>query len=142
MLPSINTQQRGELAYDWILVCICADQDLPRFIVFDEPGPAAALDTGERSIEFALEGGEVFVGRVNRCLLSTPSVSQKLFMILVKDCRGTNLQLSFGLPTTTFLARCQILPKQRMVNVPTTMKVDQRLQGNDALDILLGFGSG
>jgi hypothetical protein len=27
-----------------------------------------------------------------------------------------------------------------MVNGPTTMKVDQRLQGNDALNILLGFG--
>jgi hypothetical protein len=55
MLPSINAQQRGELAYDWILVCICADQDLTRLVVFDEPGPAAALDTGERGIEFALE---------------------------------------------------------------------------------------
>lgn len=55
MLPSINAQQRGELAYHWILVCICADQDLTRLIVFDEPGPAAALDTGERGIEFALE---------------------------------------------------------------------------------------
>ena len=55
MLPSINAQQRGELAYNWILVCICAYQDLARLVVFDEPGPAAALDTGERGIEFALE---------------------------------------------------------------------------------------
>jgi hypothetical protein len=81
MLPSINTQQWGELAYNRILVCICADQDLTRFVVFDEPGPAAALDTGERGIEFALEGGEVFVAGLNRCLLFTPSISQMLIMI-------------------------------------------------------------
>jgi hypothetical protein len=81
MLPSINTQQRGELAYNWILVCICADQDLTRFVIFDEPSPAAALNTGERGIEFALKGGEVFVARLNRCLFSTPSIIQLLIMI-------------------------------------------------------------
>lgn len=29
-----------------------------------------------------------------------------------------------------------------MIDMPTTMEVDHRLQGDDALDILLGFGGG
>jgi hypothetical protein len=61
MFPSINSQQRRELAHNRVLVGICADQNLASLVVFDEPGPAAALDTSERGIELGLEGGEVFV---------------------------------------------------------------------------------
>jgi hypothetical protein len=52
----------------------------------------------------------------------------------------TDLQLPLWLSTTTLLARRQVLPKQSMIKVSTTVKVDHRLQGDDALDILLGFG--
>jgi hypothetical protein len=51
----------------------------------------------------------------------------------------TDLQLPLWLSTTTLFARRQVLPKQRMIKVSTTVKVDHRLQGDDALDILLGF---
>jgi hypothetical protein len=68
MLPSINTQQRRELAYNEVLIGICADQDLSRLVVLDQPGPAAALDTGERSIKLGLKGRKVFIARLNRCL--------------------------------------------------------------------------
>ena len=61
MLPSIDTQQRRELAYDRVLVGICTDQDLTSFVVFDEPGPAAALDTCESGVELCFEGGEIAV---------------------------------------------------------------------------------
>lgn len=69
MLPSINPQQRLVLSYDRVLVRICADLDLSRLGVLDEPGPAAALDAGERGVEFGLEGGEGAVGGFDGCLL-------------------------------------------------------------------------
>jgi hypothetical protein len=69
MLPHINTQQRHELAYNRVLDGICADQALAGLVVLGEPGPAAALDTGQRGVELGLEGGEVFVGGFDCCLL-------------------------------------------------------------------------
>jgi hypothetical protein len=68
MLPRIDAQQRRELTHDRVLIGICADQDLTGLVVFDEPGPSAALDTGKRGVELGLEGGEVLVGGFNRCL--------------------------------------------------------------------------
>lgn len=51
------------------------------------------------------------------------------------------LQLTSRLPTTTILARSQILPEQRMVNMPTTVEVNHGLESNLGCDILLRFRS-
>lgn len=58
MLPSVDAQQRRELAHDGILVGVGADEDLSRLGVLDEPRPAAALDAGEGGVELVSEGGE------------------------------------------------------------------------------------
>lgn len=62
MLPSVDAQQRRELADDGILVGVGADEHLSRLGVFDEPGPAAALNAGEGGVEFVFEGGDGAVG--------------------------------------------------------------------------------
>jgi hypothetical protein len=68
MLPSIDAQQRCVLSYDRVLVGIRADLDLAGFVVLNEPGPTAALDAGECSVEFGLEVGEGAVGGFDCCL--------------------------------------------------------------------------
>ena len=62
MLPSINTQQWSILAHDGILVGICANLDLSRLVVLDQPCPPAALNAREGRVEFSLEGSEIAVG--------------------------------------------------------------------------------
>jgi hypothetical protein len=61
-----------------------------------------------------------------------------------EDCKTRKwkpyLQLTSRLSTPTILARCQILPKQGMVDMSTTMEVNQRLESNLGRDILLRFG--
>lgn len=73
MLPSIDAQQRRELSHNGVLIGICADQNLTRLVVLDEPSPAATLNTSERSIELRLEGGKVLIARLNCCL--SPCIS-------------------------------------------------------------------
>lgn len=68
MLPSINTQQRRVLSYNGVLVRIGADLDLAGLVVLNQPGPAAALDAGERGVKFGLEVGEGAVGGFDCCL--------------------------------------------------------------------------
>ena len=55
MLPSINTQDGGELANDWVLVGIGLDLDVTGLVVLNEPCPSGALDASEGSVEGALE---------------------------------------------------------------------------------------
>lgn len=68
MLPSIDTQQRCVLSYNWVLVGICADLDLTSLVVLDEPCPSTALDTCEGSVEFGLEGREIAVAGLDGSL--------------------------------------------------------------------------
>ena len=68
MFPSIHAQQRRELPHHRVLIGICADLNLTRLIVLHKPCPATALDTGQRSVEFSFEGGEIAVGGFDRCL--------------------------------------------------------------------------
>jgi len=82
MLPRINAQQRCVFSNNRVLVGICADLDLTSLVVLDEPGPAAALDTGECGVEFGLEVRKGAVGGFNCCLfafVSFTSFEQEFF---------------------------------------------------------------
>jgi len=118
VLPGINAQQRRELPDDRILVRVCADQHLARFVVFDEPGPAAALDAGQRGVELGFEGREVFVGGLDCCLFPISSACVLPTMcceweleVEVEMGDETNLQLPLRLSTTPLLARRKVLPE-------------------------------
>lgn len=58
VLPCIDTQDGSVLADNWVLVCVCLDQDLASLVVLHEPCPATALDTRKRCVELPLEIGE------------------------------------------------------------------------------------
>ena len=68
MLPSVDAQQRRVLSNDRILVRVGSDLHLACFVVFYEPGPAAALDAGESGVESVLERGEGTVRGFDCCL--------------------------------------------------------------------------
>jgi hypothetical protein len=61
VLPSIDPQKRRELAHHGVLVRIRPDEDLSRLVILDQPRPSAALDAGQRGVEFGLERAEVAV---------------------------------------------------------------------------------
>ena len=65
MLPRINAQQRPKLPHNSILVRIRPDPDGAGLRILDQPGPAGALDAGERGVEFLLHGVEAAVGGVD-----------------------------------------------------------------------------
>lgn len=47
VLPSINTQDWGELASDWVLVGVVLDRNLSGLSVLDQPSPSGTLQAGE-----------------------------------------------------------------------------------------------
>jgi hypothetical protein len=62
VLPGINTEDRAELADNGVLVGVGLDADVAGLHVLHEPGPAGALDAGERGVELALQLVERAVG--------------------------------------------------------------------------------
>ena len=62
VLPSINTQDWGELASDWVLVGVVLDRELASLGVLDQPCPSGSLEAGEGGVERALELVEGAVG--------------------------------------------------------------------------------
>jgi hypothetical protein len=62
VLPGINTEDRTELADDGVLVGVRLDADVAGLHVLHQPGPAGALDAGERGVELALQFVERAVG--------------------------------------------------------------------------------
>lgn len=55
---------------------------------------------------------------------------------------NSRLQLSIDQLSSALLLRRQIQPKQRVVDMPTAVKLDSRLASNGSLDIVLGKGIG
>lgn len=119
MLPSINTEERLELAHDGILVGICFDANLTSLSVLDEPGPATTLDPCQCSVELLLHFVQVAVCVVN----------------------GLGQPARWGV-TTTLVLGCEVLPEQGVVAMPTSMKVDQRLESNLGTDVIVCLSSG
>lgn len=62
MLPRVNAQDGAELADHGVLVGVGLDADVAGLHVLHQPGPAGALDAGERGVELLLELVEGAVG--------------------------------------------------------------------------------
>jgi hypothetical protein len=138
MLPSINTQDWGVLSNDWVLVGIGANLNVTGLVVLDEPGPSTALDTGESSVELGLEIGEGAVrglnSRLDSGLALHPRPDNPEFVLYF---RITHFQLALWLTTTTLSLWCQVLPEERVVDVSTTVEVDDWLKGDLGGNVLL-----
>lgn len=61
MLPSVNTEDGSELTNNGVLVCVGSDLDGTSLGVLDQPGPAGALNTGQRGVELLLHRVETAV---------------------------------------------------------------------------------
>lgn len=118
MFPRIDTQQGLVPANDRVLVGIGLDGDVSCLSVLDQPGPTAALDSGESGVELLLQ-----VFQASICAL---------------DGLG---QFSGRRLTTTGILGSQVSPEQSVVEVTTAMEVDQWLEGNLGSDVVVGFGS-
>lgn len=118
VFPSIHTQQRLELSNDGILVGISLDRNVSSLSILDQPSPARTLDAGQSSIELLLQLLQIAVRRIN----------------------GFG-QLSRRGLTTALVLWCQVLPEQGVVEMATTVEVDDRKEGNFRLDVVAGFCS-
>ena len=96
VLPSVNTEDGAELADHRVLVGVCLDADVAGLHVLHQPGPAGALDAGERGVELALQLLERAVGVVD----------------LLGESAGWGLAAALGLG-------CEVLPEEGVVDVST-----------------------
>lgn len=55
VLPGVDSQQRLQVAGDGVLVGTGDEAEVSGRLVFDEPGPARALDAGEGGVGLLLE---------------------------------------------------------------------------------------
>jgi hypothetical protein len=116
MFPSIDTKQGLVSADDRVLVGICLDGDIPSLSVFDQPSPTRALNSRQGGIKFLLEVFQTTVGSVD----------------------GFRQLARGGFTTARFLGR-KIFPEEAMVEMATTMEVDQGLDGNHGGDVTIGL---
>lgn len=75
VLPGINSQQRDQVASNRVLVCTGYKRQSAAVLVFGQPGPSAALNTGEGSVGLFLESREGPKVAVNGFLQEVSSVS-------------------------------------------------------------------
>lgn len=119
LLPRVDTENGTELANHRVLVGICLDLDAASLRVLYQPCPSTALDTCERGVELLLESVKAAIVGVDG------------------SCESARWWL-----TTTLVGGREVLPEESVVDVATTVKVDEGLQGNLSLDILLLLGLG
>ena len=147
MLPRIHTHERPELPDHRILICVRLDADRPRLRILHQPRPTAALDARERGVELLFHGVEAAVVGVDR----------------FGECAGRGLAAAGGFGREVLpeegvvdVAAYQSFKHQlrnRRVSSPssvvfrngfltfchTSMKVDQRLNGNLRRNIALAL---
>ena len=117
MLPSVNAQQRLELSYHWVLICIRPHLQCSRLRILDQPSPPAALNSCQLRIHNLLQ------------VVQTP----------IRLIDGI-AQLSTRWLTAAGRLGGQVLPKERVIDVPTAVEVDERLQSD--LCCWVGGGGG
>lgn len=117
VLPGVDTQQGDLVAGDGVLVGLGDDLQGAGLLVLDEPGPAAALDAGERGVDLGLQGAEGAE-------------------VLVDG----GLELALGLAAAALAGRRQVLPEQAVVLVPAAVEVEERRDGGGADEVVLGLG--
>ena len=107
MLPSVNTQQRFELSNHRILICIRPHLQRSRLRILDQPSPSTALNPRQFRIHDLLQ------------IIQTPV--SLIDSIAQLSTRGLAAPGGFG---------GQVLPEERVVDVPAAVEVDERLQSN------------
>lgn len=117
MLPSVNAQQRLELSYHRVLICIRPHLQRSRLRILDQPSPPAALNPRQLRIHNLLQ------------LVQTP----------IRLIDGL-AQLPTRWLTAARRRGGQVLPKERVVDVPAAVEVDERLQRD--LCCWIGGGGG
>jgi hypothetical protein len=96
VLPGVNAEDGAELADDGVLVGVCLDADVAGLHVLHQPGPAGALDAGERGVELALQLVERAVGVVD----------------LLGESAAWGLAAALGLG-------CEVFPEEGVVDIST-----------------------
>jgi hypothetical protein len=119
VLPRINTEDRTELSDNRVLVGIRPNLDSTRLRILDQPRPAAALNSRERSVELLLESVEAAVAVVD------------------SSREGARGRLAAAL-----VGGREVLPEEAVVDVAAAVEVDEGLECDLRLDVffLLGFG--
>jgi hypothetical protein len=77
VLPRVDTKERSEVTGDGVLVRAGDNAKSAGGLVLDEPGPTAALDTGEGGVYLLAEGVEGTKVLVNGGLTRTLPVSNQ-----------------------------------------------------------------
>lgn len=119
VLPGINTQDWAELANNRILVRVCLDLDAASLSILNQPSPPAALNACQSRVELLLERIQAAVAFIDGLAQST---------------RG---RLAAALACGR-----QVLPEQAVIDVSSSVEIDQWLQSNLCLDVLLLLGFG
>lgn len=141
MLPGVNTQERLKVASDGILVGTSDKRQCARGLVFDEPGPARALDASKSRVGLLLqvfERPEIFIdgGLRERVIVSTHVRPQKK----LTRARSTYQKFALGLTTTALSMGGQVLPEKGVVNVATTVEVQKRTLSSGRFGVVRGKG--
>lgn len=93
------------------------DANVTGLLVLDEPGPAATLDSSKSSVHLVLELLQAAEGVVD----------------------GSRQGTGRGLTTASALGS-KVLPEEGVVQVTTTVEVDQGLEGNLGRNVVLVLG--
>ena len=115
MLPSVNAQQWLKLPDHRILIRIRPHLQRSRLCVLDQPGPPTALYPSQFRIHDLFQ-----IVQTPICLIDRVA------------------QLPARWLTTAGGLGGQILPEERVIDVPAAVEVDEGLQG----DLCCGFGGG
>lgn len=145
VLPCVDAQQRLQVASNRVLVRAGDDAEGARGLVLDEPSPAGALDSSQRSVGLLLEvvkGAKV---------LGDGSLSKKIICVS-ESCTvgrsagyhagGTYGKLASGLTTAALAVGGEVLPEERVVDVAATVEVEERGLRSGRLGVVLGLRLG
>lgn len=140
MLPGVNTQERLKVTSDGILVGTSDKRQRARGLVFDEPGPARALDASKSRVGLLLqvfERPEIFIdgGLRERAIVSIHVRPQRL-----TRARSTYQKFALGLTTTALSIGGQVLPEKGVVKVATTVEVQKRTLSSGRFGVVRGKG--
>lgn len=139
VLPCVNTEQGDQVASNRVLVSASNKGQRATLLVLRQPRPTATLDTSKSCVGLLLEGREGSEVTVDRFLFvdSNWSARRELFDLLV--FAETYLQISLGLTTTVLVRRRQVLPEEGVVQVATSVEVQQRRNASGLSKVALGF---
>ena len=107
MLPGVNAKKGLELANDRILIRIRPYANLPRLRILNQPSPSTPLNSRQLRIEDLLQFFKPTIRLIHRLFQGTARLTS----------------------TSTVLRR-QVLPEERVVDVPAAVEIDGWLEGD------------